>query len=170
MRLVAGLLIGGALGHEVAAIDFSESRRISILHGFPWRSNRAYKTRARNRLKGPLMFEELGGGWRVFGGGSEDSRRWPRRHLVSTLILTLGIEKPGARGRFVEGGGSNVCSKQTEQILLVAERETMRQTLCALERFGLIWRGANPPLFWRPNFVAGCDNDNPWAMGEAKRE
>ncbi|KAM6476331.1 hypothetical protein HDV62DRAFT_384339 [Trichoderma sp. SZMC 28011] len=146
MRLVAGLLIGDALGHEAAAIDFSEVRRISILHGFPWRSNRAYKSRARNRNKGPLMFEELGGGWRFLEA------------------------EPGARGRFVGGGGSNVCSKQTEQILLVAERETMRQTLCALERFGLIWRGANPPLFWRPNFVAGCDNDNPWAMGEAKRE
>lgn len=71
------------------------------------------------------MFEELGGGWRVFGGGSEDSRRWPRRHLVSTLVLTLGIEKPGARGLFVEGGGSNVCSKQTEQILLVDRKSVV---------------------------------------------
>ncbi len=69
MRLVVGLLIGDALGHEAAAIDFAKVRRISILHGFPWRSNRAYKSRARNRNKGPLMFEELGGGWRFLEAG-----------------------------------------------------------------------------------------------------
>lgn len=105
MRLVAGLLIGDALGHEAAAIESQEQG---------------------TGTKRPLMFEELGGGWRFSEGGSEDSRRWPRRHLVSTLILTLGIEKPGARGRFVEGGGSNVCSTQTEQILLMGRKNCSR--------------------------------------------
>lgn len=66
MRLVAGLLIGDALGHVAAAIDFAEGGRISILQGF--HGVAIGRTRAKNRHKGPLMSRNSGlpleGFWR----------------------------------------------------------------------------------------------------------